>query len=191
MIASICVHVQHQTIKHPNPVWKWTKGKKECRRDFERMPGRGRRERAQSWSEWRASTGGRVGRCGTGRWYCGGKRLHKGEDEEEVSSAPKREFRKNVELSGRSGWMLLLHQQWFCPTCSSPLLLVQLHPAPQYQQHIHNVRGGRMFSSWGVKKLRRGLLHPFVGLMECSGSLSGSNSLYFTILWYFTCSGLC
>lgn len=80
----------------------------------------------------------------------GGERVHKGEDGEEFSSAPKREFSKNVELSG----MVRLN----AAASSTSVLSCSLKPPPLHAASpcptispVHSLREeakkeGRIFS---------------------------------------------
>lgn len=114
-----------------------------------------------------------------------GGRVHKGEDEEEFSSAPKREFSKNVELSG----MVKLNAAASSTSILSHSLKPPLHaasPCPTISP-VHSLRESRrkkrrenVQQPEEIKELGGGgVVYSFVGLMECSGSLSGSNSVYF------------
>lgn len=86
----------------------------------------------------------------------------------------------------------------FVPLARSPLLFIQLHPASQYHQYIHKVRGGweevekkrrknAQQPEERKEKMRRGLLHSgwslLLGWWRVFSSPSGSNSVYLMIFY--------
>lgn len=83
----------------------------------------------------------------------GGERVHKGEDEEEFSSAPKREFSKNVELSGT---VRLNAAASSTSVLSCPLKPPPLHAAPPCPtiSPVHSLRERRQ------KKRRENFQQP-------------------------------
>lgn len=120
----------------------------------------------------------------------GGERVHKGAGEEEFSSEPKREFSKNVELSGTVRLNAAASSTSVLSCLLKPPPLHATPPCPTISP-VHSLR------ERGQKKRRENFQQPeeikeklreadtLVRLMKCSGSPSGSNSFYFII--YFAC----